>query len=59
MTREKRNARILEAIAERTARAMESKETARAFLIKEGIYDAEGRLRPEYGGRPRKAKPKA
>lgn len=59
MTREKRNALILELIKDQTARAMESKETARAFLIKEGIYDADGRLRPEYGGRPRKAKPKA
>lgn len=50
MTKDQSNQRILEAIAEQTARAISSKETARQMLIDEGIYTAQGALRPEFGG---------
>jgi hypothetical protein len=49
---EERNARIKKAIADYTARNTVSPEVARAAFIREGIYDAAGRLRREYGGEP-------
>ncbi len=45
-----RKNKILAAISDETKRATVSKETARAALIAEGIYDAEGKLTPEFGG---------
>ena len=50
MTEDQRNKKILKAIAEQTARATASKETARQMLIEEGIYTTDGALRPEFGG---------
>ncbi len=50
MTLEKRNQEILKALAEQTKRNMKSPATARAALIKEGIYTANGNLRAKFGG---------
>ena len=50
MTQAQRNKKILAAIAKKTARALESKKTARETLIGEGIYTANGKLRAEFGG---------
>lgn len=51
-----RNAKIIEAIRATTKEATRTPETARAFLIAEGIYTEDGELAPEYGGPPRKTK---
>lgn len=41
------------AAAERhTAKHLKTKESARALLIKEGIYTENGNIAPEYGGPP-------
>lgn len=55
MTDQKRAAykRLIE---RHTRQAVVTKETARESLIKEGIYTAEGKLAPEFGGEER-AKP--
>ena len=50
MTREQRNRKIIEAIDVYTERALVSQQAARAVLIKDGIYTAEGKLRAEFGG---------
>ncbi|GGB51469.1 hypothetical protein [Blastomonas aquatica] len=50
MTHSQRNQKILNAIEEETSRALESKKTARAALIGEGIYTTKGKLRVEFGG---------
>lgn len=55
MTHAQRNAKILEAIAKETARAVTSKKAAREMLISEGIYTKRGKLTAEFGG----GKPKA
>jgi hypothetical protein len=55
MTHAQRNERILKAIAKETARAIESRKTARETLIREGIYTKSGKLKAEFGG----GKPKA
>lgn len=54
MTLEQRNAEILRALAEQTKRNMKSPAAARAALIKEGIYTANGNLRTKFGGRKAK-----
>jgi hypothetical protein len=60
MTQTERNARILQAIDDRTREALTSKKTARDMLLSEGIYTRAGELRVEYGGAPaKKAKAKA
>jgi hypothetical protein len=56
MTHAKRNQKILEAIAEETARALQSKKIARDTLIAEGIYTIKGKLRVEFGGVSKKAR---
>ncbi len=50
MTHEQRNQKILDTIKRETKKALESKEYARKMLIKEGIYNEEGQLMPEFGG---------
>ena len=44
--------KTLAIIAAETERAITSKETARETLIAEGIYDVDGNLMPEFGGKP-------
>ena len=56
MTHAQRNQKILAAIAEETARAVQSKKIARETLIAEGIYTTKGKLRVEYGGEGKKAR---
>lgn len=56
MTLEQRNAEILKVLAEQAKRKAACPETARASLIKGGIYTAKGNLRAEFGGRNWKAK---
>ncbi len=56
MTNTQRNAKILDAIASETARALSSKKAARDVLIKEGIYTTRGKLRVEFGGESKKAR---
>lgn len=56
MTHAQRNQKILDAIAEETARAVQSKKTARDTLIAEGIYTVKGKLRVEFGGKSKKAR---
>ena len=55
MTHAQRNQKILDAIAEETARALSSKKVARETLIKEGIYTTKGKLRVEFGGDRKKS----
>ena len=55
MTLEQRNAAILKALAEQTKRNTVSSATARAALIKEGIYTKDGLLRAKFGGPRKKA----
>lgn len=50
MTSEQRNKKIIAGIEARTKRALLSAQSARAMLIKEGIYTAEGKLSAEFGG---------
>lgn len=45
-------------IRQHTARNTTSAEVARESLIRRGVYTAQGKLTPEYGGDP-KSKPKA
>lgn len=54
MTHAERNQKILDAIAEQTARALSSKKIARETLINEGIYTTKGELRVEFRGRRKK-----
>lgn len=56
MTHAQRNQKILTAIAAETARAVESRKTARDTLIKEGIYTTKGELRAAFGGKTKKAR---
>ena len=56
MTHAKRNQKILDAITEETARAVQSKKIARDTLIAEGIYTTKGKLRVEFGGVSKKAR---
>ncbi len=51
MTKEQRNAKILRAIEEATAKSSVSKESARKTLMAEGIYTAKGKLKAEFGGK--------
>ena len=50
MTQAQRNRKILKAIQEDTKRALTSEKTARAALIRDGIYTSKGKLRAEFGG---------
>ncbi|HEX8485405.1 hypothetical protein [Sphingomonas sp.] len=50
MTHSQRNAAILDLIEEYTKRNTRSPEQARAALIAEGLYEANGDLRAELGG---------
>lgn len=58
MTLAERNEKIIAAIRALTEEATRSPGAARALLIKEGIYTADGDLAPEYGGpkKPEKRK---
>jgi hypothetical protein len=56
MTHAQRNQKILDAIAEETARASQSRKIARETLIAEGIYTTKGKLRVEYGGESKKSR---
>ena len=56
MTHEQRNARILDLMKAYTLKNTASREIARASLIAEGIYTADGELAPEYGGPPKERK---
>jgi hypothetical protein len=50
MTDEKRREAVLTRIREYTAANTTSAQVARDALIREGIYDSDGKLRREYGG---------
>ena len=50
MTDEQRSAAVLQRIRDYTAANTTSPRAARDALIREGIYDHDGRLRSEYGG---------
>lgn len=50
MTDDERRAEILKMIQRHTQAATQSRETARATLIREGIYNSDGTLAPKYGG---------
>lgn len=56
MTLEQRSEAILRALAERSKRTLASPETARAALIKDGIYTKNGELRVKFGGTRKSAK---
>ena len=56
MTHAQRNQKILDAIAEETARALSSRKIARETLINEGIYTTRGELRVEFGGAGKKGR---
>ena len=56
MMHSQRNQKILNAIAEETKLALQSKKAARAALISEGIYTTKGKLRVEFGGERKKAR---
>ena len=56
MSESKRNQTIKRMIKRYTAANSASPAAARSALIKEGIYDSEGRLKPEFGGPIREAK---
>jgi hypothetical protein len=47
--------RILKAMEDYTKKATVSPETARATLVREGIYLEDGSLSPRYGGEPKAA----
>lgn len=51
MTADAQRAAIKEMIQRRTAEAVQSRETARQTLIKEGVYTRNGELTPAYGGK--------
>ena len=51
-----RRIEIRKLIKEHTKTYTTSKEVARKRLIEEGIYTSDGRLRPEFGGKPKKSK---
>lgn len=55
MTNTERNEKILKAIRVVTKEATQSKESARAALIAEGVYRQDGSLTEAYGGKPKKA----
>jgi hypothetical protein len=50
MTDDQRRAAVLDLITTFTAANTASRAAAREVLIRGGIYTAEGKLRPEYGG---------
>jgi hypothetical protein len=54
MTQTQRNAEIIKILAAHTKKNTVSKAVARASLIAEGIYTKDGKLRPEFGGEPKK-----
>jgi hypothetical protein len=54
MTKEKRNKKVLEAIASHTKSAVRTKAAARASLIREGIYTEAGKLTVSFGGTAKK-----
>lgn len=56
MTKEQQIQKVLDSIKTQTKRAAKSKTTARASLIKEGIYTVDGDLREEFGGSKKKSK---
>ncbi len=56
MDNEQRRIEIRKLIEEHSRTYTTSKEVARKRLIEEGIYTPEGRLRPEFGGKPKKTK---
>jgi hypothetical protein len=56
---EKRREVIKKIIAEYTAEITVDRKTARAALMKTGIYTRSGELTPEYGGPERKKTKKA
>jgi len=56
MSDSKRNQAIKVLIKRYTAANTASPAAARSALIKEGIYDSAGRLKPEFGGPMGKAK---
>lgn len=56
MTDAQRRSAIIGLIERHTTANTTSKRTARAALIGEGLYTADGRLRPEFGGEAKKDK---
>jgi hypothetical protein len=56
MTKSEQVQKVLQALKAQTKLAARSKATAREFLIKEGIYTADGKLSPEFGGAKKKRK---
>lgn len=50
MTRDAQFAEIRKLLESHTKEVTASKETARAYLIKEGFYTSAGKLAPKYGG---------
>lgn len=58
MNQTQRNSAIKQLIKDYTAKNTKTPEAARAALIREGIYTADGKLMPEFGGpRGKKTKP--
>lgn len=53
MTNDQRREAIKQMITDYTKANTQTKEQARAVLVKEGVYDAKGRLTPEFGGKKR------
>jgi hypothetical protein len=49
---DKERAKIRQALEEQTRAHKASPVEARAFLLKSGVYTANGDLTPEYGGEP-------
>lgn len=52
MTREERNAKIIACIRKRTKEICKTPESAMAYLVRIGIYDEDGNLSANYGGKP-------
>jgi len=50
MTQAQRNSAIKQLIKDYTRENTKSPESARAALIREGIYTKDGKLMPEFGG---------
>lgn len=46
-----RNKRIIEAIEKRTRETLKAPERCREYLIEIGVYNADGTLAKEYGGK--------
>ena len=55
MTDQEKRKKIIALIQAHTRETIETREKARAWLIREGIYTEEGELEEGYGGEPKEA----